>query len=355
MIVSLLSLVKLDMPYVTNRKRSYYCERYKKEFYGFDESSRPFPTGTEQTCSVPSYDKTHDDEMTEATINFVRWAAGFNNTVTLDDTFFKQQCLSAAYMLNNWGTPRPNVTYKCYSPDLYAPYMTSIYSRNHINTANMLGTFLTSYYPSIYYEEYKPRGMLFQRNVTHFSSCGIGKNVVLKLLEFFEYEQTQDPQFIVWPHPGPIDLKLIPPYWLILIPQYDAPKMISIKANDKEVSLSPNITDGKGNKWSMRSYGEMGAGDAIFIAPDIKYEPNMKIDVVIETDGSRQYSFSYYTTDCGASISDSKFDNQFGRKSTGPMGSAEKRKRATTIGLSVFFVLLIIGGIVGFFLWWKLC
>lgn len=360
MIVSVLGIFTVDIPYVTNRYRSYYCEKYKSMYYGLDNTTT-FATGVDKKCTVPSYQKPLDDQMATDTINFVRWAAGYNNTVSVDDTFHDQQCASVAYMNNNWGTSYPYEHLKCYTPDLFAPYLTSVYSSSSPNTAALVHLLMSTSDTWCYGKVHKLRGYLMQRNTSTFSTCGVGKHIALKLGNMFKQDKTQDPQMVVWPHPGPLDVKLFSEVWTLFIPSWANQFKITVKVNGNLVTLRNTIQQGGdkgGNGTSIqRNYNDVGAGFGILFSPQIEnIKPNMMIDVSVLVDNAREYKWSYYTTDCGSDISDSDFDKQFGRKSQGPQSSAEKKKKALAIGLSVFFVLLIIiGAVVGFFVWWKFC
>lgn len=321
-----------------NRPRSEYCTKFKDMFHGKEEATTFMP-GADGKCDVPSYDKAKDDKWALDTLNLIRYAVGFGNTVSVDDYFYENQCKYVGYVRGNNYEWNLYSYYKCYNNNLNVAHLSSEKSTNYPNIANMIYNHVMYDPFSAYSDASFVRYRFLHQNLSHISACGVGKAIAIKVKSMNQYAQESVP-FIAWPHPGPVDLQFIPKVWSVYIPSLGEMKSVVVKVGNETVPFKKYPS--YGYTWYHRTLKQINGYPAVYFYPDfeainVTMTKNLNISVTI-TDASTEFSYTVYTTDCSTDISDEEFDAQWGRVSTKPK---KKSKTGLIVGLVILFLVII--------------
>lgn len=345
-----LALYNIKFEEVETRKRSYYCKKMKEMFHGEDEATT-FQPGQDNKCDVPSYDKAKDDSMALDTLNFMRWAVGFNNTVTVDDRFHSEQCQYAGYRRGTGYNSGLYYGYNCYDDNLWVAEKSSYFSTQYPNTANLLYHVLMKGIPGGDNTDMNWRPAFLHHNMSKISSCGVGKGIAVKYYGFLDSSAEENPKFITWPHPGPIDMKFVPKSFMFQAAALNGQKNIRVTLNDTEVPFDTSYW--WNSRWYDYSFNQYPAWPGVVFGPNLtNLTSNTKITVSIQ-DSSSIYNYTMYITNCDEDIADDVFDSKFGRVSTGPAGDDEEKakKKKTAIIVVVVLLVVIIAAVTAFCVW----
>lgn len=318
---------KITFDRVTKRKRSEFCKRYNSDYKANANIPvwQPKPADNDE-CTVPKYNKTIDDDYGIRTLNLLRWATGFENTVTIDDRYHKSQCDCAIFLYHYQGlTHEPPKDGKCYSENATIGCGSSNLAAGYGSAAETV----MGYYHDLGVDSLGHRTWDLSISMQRTSFCGIGIWSAMKVFDLVDKDWIRGGSgtlpFKASPPPGPIELPFIPTDW-------------SFIAND--MCMKPKITT-KQNGTVVSQIEKKMFPPMYHWVPNITIAYNTTYDVEIDC-GNYTYSYASYTTNCSQNIEDIEFDRQMKRQSVGVYWQFAVNYAIAAVTIAVVVALIVI-------------